>query len=155
MNITDPLVLRGDVILVPVTDLAPEVREKITYDDGDYTLTSRHGRVASQVIDGETAALLELFRSPRTIAEAVVANSRALKKNPEAWLDELLPHLGTFLENRVLVPAGAEEEKEIEPRFAGGTVGAGYRIVRCVSLIEDTEIYTLSLHDALPISAGL
>ena len=141
MNITDPLVLRGDVILVPVTDLAPEVREKITYDDGDYTLTSRHGRVASQVIDGETAALLELFRSPRTIAEAVVANSRALKKNPEAWLDELLPHLGAFLHNGILVAAGTESVREIAPSLAAGARVGDWTIAHCVSLMDDSEIY--------------
>ena len=141
MNITDPLVLRGDVILVPVTDLAPEVREKIAYDEGDYTLTSRHGRVASQVIDGETAALLELFRTPRTIAEAVLTNSRVLRKDPEAWLDELLPHLGAFLGNSILVPAGAEHEHEIAATLAAGDRVGDWQIAHCVSLMEDSEIY--------------
>lgn len=141
MNITDPLVLRSDVILVPVADLPAEVRGKFEYDEGDYTLSRRHGRLPSQVIDGETAALLALFRTPRTIVDAVLVNSRDLKKDPEAWLDELLPHIGTFLTNSVLVAAGSEEEREIAPSLADGRQAGDWTIVHCVSLIEDSEIY--------------
>jgi hypothetical protein len=86
MNPTEPLVLKNDVVLVPVTDLAPEVRAKFTFDEGDFTLSRRHGRVPSQIIDSETAGLLGLFRTPRTIVEAVIENSRALGKEPQAWL---------------------------------------------------------------------
>src|SRR5262249_20383448 len=109
--------------------------------EGDYTLSRQHGRMPSQVIDGETAALLSLFRTPRTIADAVVVNSRDLNKDPEAWLDELLPHLGTFLRNSVLVPAGSEEEREIAPSFAEGDRVGDWTIGHCVSLIEDSEIF--------------
>lgn len=142
MNIAeDALVLRSDVVLVPIGDLAPEVRATFTYDEGDYALTRRHGRMPSQVIDGETAALLALFRTPRTIVEAIAINSRALKKNPEAWFDELLPHIGVFLNRSILVPAGSEEQNEIAPTFAGGERVGGWEVGHCVSLIEDSEIY--------------
>ena len=141
MNITDPLVLRSDVVLVPVTDLTPEVREKFTYEEGDYTLSRRHGRMPSQVIDGETAALLSLFRTPRTIVDAVLTNSRELQKDPEAWLDELLPHLGVFLKNSVLVAAGSDEARDMDPSLASGSRVGRWEIVHCVSLIEDSEIY--------------
>lgn len=144
MNITDPLVLRSDVVLVPVADLTPELRARFDYDEGDYMLSRRHGRLPSQVIDGESASLLALFRTPRTIAQAVLTNSRDLKKDPEAWLDELLPHLGTFLKNSVLVPAGSEEEREIEPSLSSGVSLGGWVIAHCVSLIEDSEVYRAS-----------
>src|SRR5258706_3452295 len=141
MNIPDPLVLRSDVILVPVATLPAEVRGKFDYDEGDYMLSRQHGRMPSQVIDGETASLLSLFRTPRTIADAIVVNSRDLKKDPEAWLDDLLPHLGTFLRNSILVPVGSEEERQITPSFAQGDRVGGWIIGHCVSLIEDSEIY--------------
>ena len=143
MNITEPFVLRNDVVLIPCADLSDDVRARISFDEGDFTLSRRHGRTLAQVIDGETAALLALFREPRTIVEAVIENSRSSGKDPEAWLDEMLPHLGTFMDNRVLVPAGSEEETEIRPRYESGAEIAGWKIVRCVSLVEDTEIYQL------------
>jgi serine/threonine-protein kinase len=143
MNITEPFVLKGDVVLIPCSDLSADLRERISFDDGDFTLSRRHGRSASQIIDGETAALLSLFREPRTIVAAVIENSRTLGRSAEARLEEMLPHLGVFLQNRVLVPVGSEDEKEIRPQFESGARVAGWEIVRCVSLIEDSEIYYL------------
>lgn len=149
MNYTAPFVLRHDVVLMPCAELSEDVRSRIAYNEGDYTLSHRHGRSLAQVIDGETAALLALFRSPRTIVEAVVENSRALGKDPEAWLDELLPHLGRFVQKRVLVPAGSEDEQEIRPQFESGATVAGWTIVRCASLIEDSEVYQVRSGDAV------
>lgn len=144
MNITEAFVLKEDVVLIPCSDLSADLRQRISFDDGDFTLSRRHGRSPSQIIDGETAALLSLFREPRTIVGAVIENSRTLGRSAEARLDEMLPHLGVFLQNRILVPAGSEDEKEIRPRFESGASVAGWEIVRCVSLIEDSEIYYLS-----------
>jgi eukaryotic-like serine/threonine-protein kinase len=141
MNITEPFVLKQDVLLIPCSELSDDLRARITFDEGDFTLSRRHGRSLSQVIDGETAALLALFRQPRTIVDAVIENSRSFGRNPEVLLDELLPHLGAFLHNNVLVPAGSTEEQELRPRYESGQSVAGWTIVRCASLIEDTEIY--------------
>jgi predicted Ser/Thr protein kinase len=143
MNITEPFVLKDDVLLIPCVELTQDMRERIAFDEGDFTLSRRHGRALSQVIDGETAALLTLFREPRTIVDAVLENSRAAGKDPAAWLDELLPHFGTFLHNHILVPAGSEEEKEIRPQYDSGAKFGRWEIVRCASLIEDSEVYQL------------
>lgn len=141
MNVTGPLILRSDVVLLPVAELAAEVRDKFESDEGDYTISRMHGRMPSQVIDSETAALLQLFREPRTIVEAVIENSRVLRKDPEAWLDELLPHIGVFLRNRVLVPADEPEQNEIRQLIENGATIGEWEVLRCVSLIEDSEIY--------------
>jgi len=143
MNITEPFVLKSDVLLIPCAELSDDLRGRITFDDGDFTLSHRHGRSLAQVIDRDTAALLTLFREPRTIVDAVIENSRAAGKDPEVRLDELLPHLGAFVHNRVLVPAGSEDEKEIRPQYESGATIAGWKIVRCARLIEDSEIYQL------------
>jgi eukaryotic-like serine/threonine-protein kinase len=143
VNITAPFVLRSDVVLVPCAELSDDVRARMTFEDGDYTLSRSHGRTLAQVIDPDTAALLSLFREPRTIVEAVVENSRAIGRDPEARLDELLPHLGKFLQNRVLVPAGSEDDGEMRPRLASGETIAGWQIVRCAQLMEDCELYQL------------
>ena len=66
MNITEPFVLKDDVLLIPCNELNADLRERISFDEGDFTLSRRHGRSPSQVIDGDTAALLALFREPRT-----------------------------------------------------------------------------------------
>jgi predicted Ser/Thr protein kinase len=141
MTITGPFVLKEDVVLIPCAELSDDVRARISFDQGDYTIMHRHGRAPMQVIDAGTAALLALFRQPRTIADAVLENSRAIGTLPDTRLDELLPHLDAFLDGRVLVPAGSGEEIAIRPRYDSGTAVAGWTIVRCIHLIEDKEIY--------------
>jgi serine/threonine-protein kinase len=147
MNIKAPFVLKNDVVLIPCADLHEDVRKRITYDEGDYTVSRRQGRMPSQVIDGETAGLLQLFAKPRTIIDAVIENSRALRKDPEAWLEEIVPHLGIFLHNRVLVPLGSEDEKVIEPLLVSGTKIDDWEVVHCVALIEDSEVHRLRSGD--------
>ncbi len=141
MNVTEPFVLQKDVLLIPCAELDEEVRARLTFDEGDYTLSRRRGRAPAQVIDGETAALLGLFREPRTLVDAVVDSSRTLGKDPRQWFDELLPHFARLVDTRVLVPAGGDEENEIEPRYESGEIVAGWEIVRCARFLEDTEIY--------------
>lgn len=141
MNINDPLVLRNDVVLVPVMELPPDVRAKIDFDEGDYTVSRLHGRAPSQIIDPETASLLQLFREPTTIVDAVIRNSRQLAKDPHTWLDELLPFLGMFLQNGVLVANAERESSELKPLLAAGTRIDGWESIHCVSLMEDSEIH--------------
>jgi hypothetical protein len=142
MNITAPLQLRSDVMLVPVTQLSAEVRAKIDCEESDFAVSRLHGRMPSQVIDHETASLLQHFRQPISIADAVIRNSRELSKDPRVWLDELLPAIGIFLRNKVLAPIGeAEEEAEMRPRLDAGMRAGEWEVVRCVNLIEDSELH--------------
>jgi serine/threonine-protein kinase len=152
MNITAPLQLRSDVLLVPVTQLSAEVRAKIDCDEGDYAVSRLHGRMPSQVIDGETASLLQHFRQPISIADAVIRNSRELAKDPRVWLDELLPALGIFLRNQVLAPAGEGEEPEMRPRLDAGMRVGEWEVLRCVNLIEDSELHRVGGDGALKYS---
>ncbi|HYK05859.1 MAG TPA: lanthionine synthetase LanC family protein [Thermoanaerobaculia bacterium] len=143
MNVTERFLLGSDVLLIPCGELTDDVRERMSFDEGDFTLARGHGRALAQVIDGETAALLALFREPRTIADAVVENSRSLGKDPQSSLDELLPHLGTLLDDQVLVPAGAGDSRGIRPRCEGGVDFHGWKIVRCASLAAHCEVHQL------------
>jgi serine/threonine-protein kinase len=149
MNITDPFVLKADVVLTPCAELPDDVRTRIEYEEGDFTLARRRGRGFVQVIDGETAALLALFREPHTIAAAVVENSRVLGRDPRERFEEMLPHLGRFVTRRVLVPAGSDEEQETLPQFESGHRFGRWEIVRCASLIEDSEVHQLRDGDEL------
>jgi serine/threonine-protein kinase len=137
LDVTKPFVLQED----------PKLRGKISFEEGDFTLAHRRRRMRSKVIDGGTAALLTLFREPRTIVSAVVENSRTLGADPRARLEEMLRPLGSFVEDRVLVQAGSAEQSALRPRFDRGAVVARWQVVRCVSFVEDTEIYEVRRED--------
>jgi eukaryotic-like serine/threonine-protein kinase len=156
-DIGETFVLRRDVVLVPVTELSAEVRAKIEYDEGDYALSRLHGRTTSQIIDGETASLLELFREPTTIVNAVIKNGLALSKDPRHWLEELLPHIGMFIRNKVLVPADEKDDADAKQLVASGARIGGWDVLHTVNVMEDSEIHRVRRDDvdgALKISRG-
>jgi serine/threonine-protein kinase len=93
------------------------------------------------VIDGGTAALLALFAAPRTIAEAVDENSRALGVDSRKRAEEVLPYLAALVRRGDLVAPGVDEGPELRPQFDDGSELAGWMIVRCVRAVDDSEIY--------------
>src|SRR5450755_1359454 len=118
MAISDPLVLPGDVVLMPVEELPVFLREQITYEEGDYVITRPRSRTTSRIIDAQTAELLKLFRTPTTIVLAIIHFSRANKLNPEQVLVDTFPMLQSFMDVSLLVEAGAEQTQQIQPSLA-------------------------------------
>ena len=141
MAITDPLILPVDIVLVPVDDLPAHVREQLDYENGDHVITRPHSRTPSRIIDLQTAELLKQFHTPKTIVQAVIDYSRAKKLDPEQTLDTAFLMLRSFMISRLLVPADSEEARQISPSLEVGMQIAGFEVLRCIQVLEDTELY--------------
>ncbi|MBV7329545.1 protein kinase [Chloroflexi bacterium TSY] len=141
MTITAPFVLPDDVVLIPVDHLPTQVRERVEFEEGDYALTRPRARIPSKIIDAQAAKLLEEFRSPTTIVEAVMNYSLAHKTDPEDMLDEAFPILQYFINSQLLTPPGSEEAKKITPSAEVGDWLAGFQIVQCIQVLDDAELY--------------
>ncbi|HKI02484.1 MAG TPA: lanthionine synthetase LanC family protein [Thermoanaerobaculia bacterium] len=144
MTITDPIVLPPDAILVPVADLAEDVRRRLGSGEGDWAITRPRSRTPSRLVDADSAALLGEFRSPRTIVEAVLLFSRARGLDPEAVLVDAYPLIDRLLRTGFLMPEGAEEAGAIVPTLEPGDQVAGFRILDSLQALEDTETYIAS-----------
>ncbi|HKS23937.1 MAG TPA: phosphotransferase [Thermoanaerobaculia bacterium] len=138
---TLPFVLSGNVVLLPCSALDEDVRRRMAFEEGDFLLSHRHGRTSSQVIDGGTAALLTLFATPRTIADVIAENSRVLGIDPRRRAEEVLPYLAALVQRGDLVAPGTAEGAELRPQYDDGAIVAGWTIVRCVRVIDDSEVY--------------
>ncbi|HEX7185407.1 MAG TPA: lanthionine synthetase LanC family protein [Thermoanaerobaculia bacterium] len=141
MAITDPLILPPDVVLVPVADLPEEVRRKFEHDEGDWAITRPRSRTPSRIVDARSAELLQEFRAPRTIAEAVIRYSRAREADPEATLEEAYPLLDRLLRSGFLVAEGTDEAEGIRTSLEPGERIAGWEVLELVHGLEDTELY--------------
>lgn len=141
MAITDPMVLPADLLLVPVEDLADSVRRQVVAEEGGYALTRPNSRTPSRIIDAHAAELLKEFRNPATIVQAVVRYSREKNIDPEQTLEEAYPMLERLARERLLVPADSDEARKIQPSLEIGARFAGAEVVRCVQVLEDTELY--------------
>ncbi|HWM91184.1 MAG TPA: lanthionine synthetase LanC family protein [Thermoanaerobaculia bacterium] len=141
MAITDPLILPPDVLLVPVADLPEEVRRQLTWEEGDYAVTRPKSRTPSRIVDAGAAELLERFRSPVTIVEAVIEFSRARSLDPETTLEEAYPLLERLLGSGFLVAEGSDAAGAIQQSLQPGEEIAGFEVLECVQGLEDTELY--------------
>ena len=141
MAITDPLVLPADVLIVPVEQLPATVRDQLAPEAGEFAVTRPRARTPSRIIDADAAALLEEFRSPRTIVEAVIRYSQGRQADPEATLEAAFPMLQGFVQSQVLVPADAAQAGAIEATLEVGGRVADFEVLRRIQVLEDTELY--------------
>ena len=112
--VTDPVVLPPDAALVRVDDLPDDLRAEIDHQPGDHALTRPLSRHPSTIVDLETAELLEEFRSPTRIIDAVIGYSTAQRLDPAETLERAFPVLQGFMNAGLLVPADSELAQPIE-----------------------------------------
>jgi serine/threonine-protein kinase len=141
MAITDPFVLPADVVLIPVVELASDVRKQFQSTDSDYAVTRPRSRTPSRIVDSQTAELLREFRSAKTIVDAVINYCQARQLAPHETLEQAFPVLGTFVASQLLVPADSEGACRITQSLEPGEKAAGWEVNECVQVLEDSELY--------------
>jgi len=146
--LTDPLMLPSDLLVVPVKELPKHIREKLVYGEGDCVLTRPHFRKPSLIVDAQAAELLEEFRKPVTIVQAVIQYSCKKKADAEQTLEEAFPMLERLFRERLLVLEGSREQQRIQPLLEAGMQFAGAEVLRCVQVCEDTEVYCVRTSDS-------
>jgi serine/threonine-protein kinase len=139
--IKTPLILPKDVLLIPVEDLAEDIQRQLQYSKGDYAITRPTSRVRSKIIDQNAAKFIEEFRAPTTIVDAVIRYSRSTGLDPENLLEISFPLLESLINSDWLVDATSSEINSPQPSLVPGTEVLGWKILRCIQLLEDTEIY--------------
>ena len=150
--ILDPLVLPADVVIAPVAELPAELRDQIEHKTGDYSVTRPRARTMSSIVDGKTAALLDTFRAPTTIVDAVIAFSRAEGLDPRETLDDAFAVLGGFVNEGLLVPADSELAEPIASTLAPGDASGAFEVVAPVHVLVDTEVYLAHAADGSPVA---
>jgi serine/threonine-protein kinase len=141
MRASDALVLPEDVLVFPVESLGPEMRARLETGAGDYVVSRPRSRGRSVVVDAAAAALLEQFRTPATVVEAILRHADSPGAEPLEMLDAALPLIVRMRRLGLLVLAGSSAGEPIRPGFEAGASVAGYTVVACVHLFEDVEVY--------------
>jgi len=139
-----PQVLPPDVLISPVGDLAPRIRRRLRARSGDFTVSRPGSRQSAKVVGRQAAGLLELFREPRRIVEAVLAYAGMTGGDPQEVLTAAFPVIRDCCNAGFLVDADSPESKRIEPMLRRGDRVGRWRIVRCVQALVDVEVYQAS-----------
>jgi eukaryotic-like serine/threonine-protein kinase len=142
-GLTGALRLAADVVLCPVEDLAAEVRRRLPPQDGGYAISRPRTRHGSRLLAADSADLLRQFEKPCTLVEAVLRHSRAYAVDPAATLDAAYALVERLASEGFLVAAG-DGDGDGGPVVASWAVGdrvAGFEVLRCVHLVDDSEVY--------------
>jgi serine/threonine-protein kinase len=118
-------VLSPDVRIEPVLELSPDLRARIDASDQDFTVTRRRARATSRVVDKDSAELLQKFRVPTRIVDAVLSFAGERGLHPESTLEQAYPVLGRLYRSRFLVPADSDAARPIEGQLEPGDVVDG------------------------------
>jgi serine/threonine-protein kinase len=137
----EPLVLPEDLLVIPVSELPEDVRQKLGDGGEEFALTRPLARQPSKLIDASAARLIERFRKPHTIVQAVISYSREYDADPERTLEESLPLLRQMIGAELLVPAEADLANAIVVTLAPGDRVGEYRVIRSIQVLDDSELY--------------
>jgi hypothetical protein len=141
MTIADPMVLPPDVVLVPVDELPEEIRAQVEHRPGDHAITRPLARTPSSIVDRRTAQMLDAFRTPTRIVDAILGFANSENLDPRETLEKSFPVLKDLLASGFLVPAGSDLAAPIEASVVpeGASIGP-FRVLRTVQLMIDTQL---------------
>ena len=128
LEATDPLVLSDEVIVFPIVELDPAVRAAIDAGAGEYGVTKRNSRRTTRLIDQAAAELLEEFRSPTSVPDAIDRFSQRAGIAPRQVLDGSFEFLSRMVRDGFLVSATDAPVSRVGPV---DTVGDGGCSSRC------------------------
>lgn len=155
MAALDPFVLPPDVVIQPMARVPSELREQIEHRPGDYAVTRPRSRARSSVVDARTAALLEAFRTPSTIVDAVIAVSAAEGLDPRATLDDAFAVLRGFVDQGLLVAADSELARPITTSLGLGDRVGAFEVEEPAQVLVDTEVYRARAGDGSAVALKL
>jgi len=147
MEITGTLVMAADTVLLPVDQLSDEVRRQVRAAEGDYAVSRRNSRTMARIINRDGAKLLEEFRQPTTVVQAVIRYCSATREDPESTLEAAFPMLERLVHARLIVSADSPHNQRVRPLLETGSHFAGTQILACLQTLEDTDLYRVKAAD--------
>src|SRR5206468_525699 len=118
VGVTEAFVLPADVIIVPVAELSEELRGTLDAPDGEFLVSRPGARTGSRIVDEQSADLLERFRSPARIVDAVIAFSR--------------PHVGRLAAREAAILARLDGDSAPRLLASGEQDGRPYLILEWI-----------------------
>jgi eukaryotic-like serine/threonine-protein kinase len=146
------LLLNDDVIITPVSELSQELRAQAECLPEDVAVSRLRGRGGSTIVDADSARLLDRFREPRTLVEAVILYAREKGAAPTEVLESAYPLLKGMVQRGVLVHPEARGDRNGDssaPWTAATRLPIG-RVVRALQVLDDGEVYQLERPDGEP-----
>ncbi len=145
MDIATRLILPSEVRLTPVAQLSGALRDRIDCEESDFAVSSPNARISSTVVDTDTAGLLDRFRRPCTLTEAVILYSLPRKLDPQQVLTGVWPVVTKFYQIGLLRDQDAEAPRELG--LHPGDDVDGCTVLAPLRVMEDSELHQVRRPD--------
>ena len=120
-------------------------------DRGEVLLARRGSRVTPQLLSADSMRLLEHFRAPSTLAEAILAYCSGTGSDPQATLDEAFAVLVALTHADLLVVEGSDSAAGVEDRQRVGEVVGPATITARLRTLRDSEVWRAELCDGTAV----
>ena len=141
-------ILPPDVSLTPADEIlrgggsrGGGSRAGVTRGAGEFIIDRPGARIPGSLVDAEGAQLLDLFRRPITMAEALVEHAKRRGVPAETALEECYDFLRQCVNGNLLVVEGSPAALPVIARLQAGATIGGVRIARSIRVAMDTEVY--------------
>lgn len=109
-DLCEAVQLSAKTVLTPVADLPPVLLDQIEADEDAVAISRKGGRQSSKLIDADTAWMLERFREPCKITDAVLRYVEAHGGPAEEVLEGFLPVAAELLREGYLIGQGSHPQ---------------------------------------------
>ena len=120
-------------------------------EHGEVLLARRGSRITPQLLSADSMRLLEQFRRPSTLTEAILGYCSATGSDPMATLDEAFAVLVALAHADLLVPEGSDSAAGVEDRQRVGEVVGPATITARLRTLRDSEIWRGELCDGTAV----
>jgi len=134
-------ILPEDVSMIAICDLDEATRLRLAAFDEDIALSRRHVRATTQVIDQELSRLLNQFRHPCSIVQAIARHCKDDPQQAESVLEEVLPIFADMIQRSILVEKRQHDEEQSNGNLMPGEDFNGYKIQRGLQSFADGSVF--------------
>ncbi|MCW3120264.1 MAG: hypothetical protein JWM28_4346 [Chitinophagaceae bacterium] len=141
MDISGVFVLANDVEFIPVDSVTEKTRSRFEYEKDDMLITQLNARTASKIISRDLAALLQEFRSPKSLAEGIYVFCESQAKDPQQVADDVFSSLVNMHQWGFLIPFDLQEGPLNQGLLPSKECFRTYTILEKYQQYDDTEVY--------------
>lgn len=139
------------MIITEVRYVLPTDVDQVILDDDEVLLTRRGSRIPPQLVSADAMALLEQFREPTTLTQAVLRYCDGTGADPLTTLDDAFGVLVALTRSDVLVADGTDAATGLTDRHRVGERVGPATITARTRVLRDSEIWRGRLDDETPV----
>ncbi len=139
MDIHEPYQLAASVVFIPSGDIPADDHLHLSLSPTDVVITQGDTRKRSKALNEVTAALLQQFKAPATLATALFQFAQDTKQDAARLADDAFPLLVEMAEEGYLVTASSVRKRGLV--YSPGETFRQYTIVKKIQAFDDNAVY--------------